>query len=92
MSGNGEIDREVLTVRLESLEGPPLLLVELPAEGGGLELMIYDETGWSTCRSYRPRCWTGPCSFGDQNRLSGRLSGLGGCVHLAALESWSRSP
>lgn len=45
MSGNGEIDREVLTARLEALEGPPLLLLELPAECGGLELLIYDETG-----------------------------------------------
>ncbi|MFJ1528273.1 hypothetical protein ACIOFV_07570 [Streptomyces mirabilis] len=45
MSGNGEIARGVLTARLEALEGPPLLLVELPAEDGGLDLLIYDERG-----------------------------------------------
>lgn len=45
MSGNGEIDRDVLTARLEALEGPPLILVELPAEGGGMDLLMYDEAG-----------------------------------------------
>ncbi|MFJ7090377.1 hypothetical protein ACIQWL_08930 [Streptomyces mirabilis] len=42
MSGNGAIAQDVLAARVE---GPPLLLVEVPAEGGGLELLIYDEAG-----------------------------------------------
>ncbi|GAA2616801.1 hypothetical protein GCM10010304_82990 [Streptomyces roseoviolaceus] len=45
MSGDGEIARNVQTARLEALEGPPLLLVELPAGDGGLDLLIYDERG-----------------------------------------------
>lgn len=45
---------EVLSARLEALEGPPLLLVELPAEGGGLDLLIYDEAGRLVDVSYVP--------------------------------------
>lgn len=54
MSGNGEIARDVLAERWEALEGPPLLLVELPAEGGGLDLLIYDERGHLVDVSYVP--------------------------------------
>ncbi|MEU0947659.1 hypothetical protein ABZ379_33905 [Streptomyces canus] len=51
MSGNGEIARDALTARLE---GPPLLLVETPAEDGGLDLLIYDERGTLVDVSYVP--------------------------------------
>lgn len=54
MSGNGEIAQDVLTDRLEALEGPPLLLVEAPAEDGGLDLLIYDEHGALVDVSYVP--------------------------------------
>ncbi|MGX1301352.1 hypothetical protein RKD35_002840 [Streptomyces albogriseolus] len=54
MSGNGEIARNVLTARLEALEGPPLRLVEAPAEDGGLDLLIYDEHGRLVDVSYVP--------------------------------------
>ncbi|MFF4401458.1 hypothetical protein [Streptomyces sp. NPDC001480] len=52
--GNGEIARNVLTARLEALEAPPLLLVEVPAEDGGLDLLIYDEDGTLVDVSYVP--------------------------------------
>jgi hypothetical protein len=67
MSGNGEIARDVLAARWEALEGPPLLLVELPAEGAGLDLLIYDETGAVVGVSFVPDCLTEPA--GD---VSGR--------------------
>ncbi|SOE31776.1 hypothetical protein [Streptomyces sp. OK228] len=54
MSGNGEIDRDVLAARWEALEGPPLALVEVPAEGGGLDLLIYDEAGTLVDVSFVP--------------------------------------
>lgn len=54
MSGNGELAREVLTQRLEALERPPLRLVELPAEDGGLDLLIYNEQGHLVDVSYAP--------------------------------------
>ncbi|WP_411092300.1 hypothetical protein [Streptomyces sp. 049-1] len=54
MSGNAEIARNVLTARLEVLEGPPLGLVERPAEDGGLDLLIYDEAGRLVDTSYVP--------------------------------------
>jgi hypothetical protein len=54
MSGNGEIARDVLTGRLEALEGPALCLVELPAADGGLDLLIYDERGALVDVSYVP--------------------------------------
>ncbi|MFE2718805.1 hypothetical protein ACFXKI_44505 [Streptomyces mirabilis] len=59
MSDNGEIDRDALTARLEVLEGPPLLLVELPAECGGPELLIYDETGALVDVSFVPAAVNG---------------------------------
>ncbi|MER7842208.1 hypothetical protein ABTY98_41595 [Streptomyces sp. NPDC096040] len=54
MSGNGEIARDVLAERWEALEGPPLLLVERPAEDGGLDLLIYDEHGALVDSSFVP--------------------------------------
>lgn len=54
MSGNGEIDRDVLAGRWAALEGPPLRLVEAPAEDGGLDLLIYDEHGALADVSYVP--------------------------------------
>jgi hypothetical protein len=54
MSGCGEIVQGVLTGRLEALEGPPLRLVEVPAAGGGLDLLIYDEAGRLVDMSYVP--------------------------------------
>lgn len=54
MSGNGEIGHNVLAARLEALEGPPLTLVERPAEDGGLDLLIYDEHGALVDVSYVP--------------------------------------
>ncbi|MFJ4469565.1 hypothetical protein ACIP2X_19020 [Streptomyces sp. NPDC089424] len=54
MSGYGEVDRDVLNGRLEALEGPALLLVERPAEDGGLDLLIYDEDGTLVDVSYVP--------------------------------------
>ncbi|MDH6489648.1 hypothetical protein [Streptomyces sp. SAI-127] len=54
MSGYGEIARDVLTGRLEALEGPPLRLVEVPAADGGLDLLIYDERGALVDVSYVP--------------------------------------
>ncbi|MET7720664.1 hypothetical protein [Streptomyces mirabilis] len=59
MSGNGEIARDVL----EALEGPPLLLVEVPAEDSGLELLIYDEAGALVDVSFVPAAlMNGPAS------------------------------
>jgi hypothetical protein len=54
MSGYGEIAQDVLTGRLEALEGPPLRLVEAPADDGGLDLLIYDERGALVDVSYVP--------------------------------------
>jgi hypothetical protein len=54
MSGYGEIAQDVLTGRLEALEGPPLRLVEAPADDGGLDLLIYDEDGHLVDVSYVP--------------------------------------
>jgi hypothetical protein len=54
MSGYGEIAQDVLTGRLEALEGPPLRLVEVPADDGGLDLLIYDEDGHLVDVSYVP--------------------------------------
>jgi len=68
MSGNGEIARDVLAERREALEGPPLRLVELPAEDGGLDLLIYAEHGALVDVSYVPAelveavtCGPAPC-------------------------------
>lgn len=36
------------------MKGPPLLLVELPAEHGGLDLLIYDERGTLVDVSFVP--------------------------------------
>jgi hypothetical protein len=54
MSGNGEIGRDVLAGRWAALEGTPLHLVELPAQDGGLDLLIYDEHGVLVDVSYEP--------------------------------------
>ncbi|QIY99439.1 hypothetical protein HEP87_42930 [Streptomyces sp. S1D4-11] len=54
MSGNGEIAQDVLAGRWDALKGPPLLLVELPAEHGGLDLLIYDERGTLVDVSFVP--------------------------------------
>lgn len=40
--------------RLETLEGPPLFMVEQPVEDGGLDLLIYDEQGRLVDVSYAP--------------------------------------
>ncbi|CAM5318554.1 hypothetical protein SCHAM137S_01942 [Streptomyces chartreusis] len=42
------------TGRWEALERPPLILVELPADDGGLDLLIYDERGALVDESYVP--------------------------------------
>ncbi|GAA2225159.1 hypothetical protein [Streptomyces indiaensis] len=67
MPGNAEKAHNALTARREALEGPPLLLVELPSEGGGLDLLIYDEAGAVVGVSFVPAALVEP--VGD---VSGR--------------------
>jgi hypothetical protein len=49
-----EMIPDAVNGRLEALEGPPLRLVELPTADGGLELLIYDESGQVLDTSYVP--------------------------------------
>ncbi|MDI9829704.1 hypothetical protein [Streptomyces sp. KAU_LT] len=84
MSGNGEIVQDVAAERWEALEGPPLELVEVPAEDGGLDLLIYDEHGALVDASYVPAELVEagapgvvelPGRSGDRNQLTGGPSG-----------------
>lgn len=52
--------RSALTARRETFEGPPLLLVELSSEDGGLDLLIYDEAGTVVGVSFVPAALVKP--------------------------------
>ncbi|WP_405759456.1 hypothetical protein OG234_13260 [Streptomyces sp. NBC_01420] len=54
MSGNGEVAPGALAAPLEALEGPRRYLLEVPADGGGLDLFIYDVDGWLVDVSFVP--------------------------------------